>query len=113
MLPPDPDPIPQSPVHPLVAVIDTCAFPHRNWLDRIRDAAQSDIWSDFVATGGQELPSTASQERISSALAADVASYRGIDVSEPFLNFLDELFDRSSSTPRLTESSVLGSPDDP
>lgn len=44
--------LPQTPVQPLIAVIDTCVFPRKKWLDSIRDAAQAGylvpVWSPLI-----------------------------------------------------------------
>ena len=52
MLPPEPETLTPGHLHPLIAVIDTCVFPHRRWLDGIRDAAQAGylvpIWSPLI-----------------------------------------------------------------
>jgi hypothetical protein len=52
MLPPEPEPLTSSSVPPLVAVIDSCVFPHTRWLDRIRDSAQAGdivpVWSPLI-----------------------------------------------------------------
>ena len=52
MLLPDPDPLPPAPITPLVAVIDSCVFPRRDWLDPILRGARAGyvvpIWSPLI-----------------------------------------------------------------
>lgn len=52
MIPLEPDPLPSTHPEPLIAVIDSCVFPRRDWLDPILRAARSGyvipIWSPLI-----------------------------------------------------------------
>jgi hypothetical protein len=52
MIPPEPEPLPSTLPEPLIAVIDSCVFPRRDWLDPILRSARNGyvvpIWTPLI-----------------------------------------------------------------